>query len=72
MNPLQEGEELTPHARWGLLPILSWDAESFRKGDRIKQGAHNGLSSYLVNASLPQNGLGVSQNVRERDQPHTA
>ncbi len=46
-----------PHARGGLLPILSWDAESIRKGGRIKQkqGAHDAVSSYLASLSLPQN-----------------
>ena len=28
----QEGEEVMPHTRGGLLPILSCDAESIRKG----------------------------------------
>ena len=46
-----------PHTRGGLVPILSWDAKSLRKGDRIKQkqGAHNAVSSYLVSSSLSQN-----------------
>src|SRR5215470_3090104 len=46
-----------PHARGGLLPILSWNAKSIRKGSRIKQkqGAHDAVSSYLVSLSLPQN-----------------
>lgn len=30
------------------------------------------LSSCLVSAFLPQNGLGVSQNLRERARPHAA
>lgn len=72
IDPLQEGEALTLHARWGLLPIFSWDAESFRKGDRSQQVAHDGLSSCLVSPSLPQSGLGVSHNGKEWNQPHTA
>src|SRR5215467_4681170 len=46
-----------PHARGGLVPILSWTAKSIRKGGRIKQkqGAHDAVSSDLVSLSLPQN-----------------
>src|SRR5215470_6806420 len=46
-----------PHARGGLVPILSWNAKSIRKGSRIKQkqGAHDAVSSDLVSLSLPQN-----------------
>jgi hypothetical protein len=46
-----------PHARGGLVPILSWDAESIRKGNGSKQqqGAHDAVSSDLVSPSLPQN-----------------
>jgi hypothetical protein len=47
---LQESEELLPHACWGLLPILSWDAESLRQGCGVKQKqiAHDAVSSYRV------------------------
>jgi hypothetical protein len=57
LDTLQEGEEVMPHARGGLVPILGWDAESSRKGGRIKQkqGAHDAVSSDLVSLSLPQN-----------------
>jgi hypothetical protein len=50
LDPLQEGEEVMPHARGSLVPILSGDAESLRKGNRIKQqqGAHDAVSSDLV------------------------
>ena len=62
LDLLQEGEDLVAHAYRRLPPILSWDAESIRKGDRIKQkqGAHGAVSSYLVSTSLSQN-EGVSQ-----------
>jgi hypothetical protein len=56
LDALQEAEEGRSHARGGLLPILSWEAESIRKGGRIKpkQGAHDAVSSDLVSLSLPQ------------------
>jgi len=57
LDALQEGEEVMPHTRAGLMPILSWDAESLRQGGRIKQkqGAHDAVSSDLVSLSLLQN-----------------
>jgi hypothetical protein len=57
LDALQEGEEVMPHARGGLVPILSWDAEFRRQGGRSKQkqGAHDAVSSDLVSLSLPQN-----------------
>lgn len=57
LDALQEGEEVRPHARRGLVPIRSWDTESLRKGGRIKQkqGAHDAVSSDLVRLSLSQN-----------------
>jgi hypothetical protein len=57
LDALEEREEVMPHARGGLLPILSWNAKSIRKGGRIKQkqGAHDAVSSSLVSLSLPQN-----------------
>ena len=42
IDALQVGEELTPHARWGLLPILSWDSETFRKGEQDQAGRSRG------------------------------
>ena len=47
---LQESEKLLPHACRGLMPILSWDAESLRQGCGIKQKqiAHDAVSSCLV------------------------
>ena len=47
---LQESEALLPHACRGLVPILSWDAESLRQGDGIKQKqvAHDAVSSCRV------------------------
>jgi hypothetical protein len=36
LDALQKGEEVLPHARGSLVPILSGDAESLRKGGRIK------------------------------------
>jgi hypothetical protein len=46
----EESEKLMPHTCRGLVPILSWDAESLRKAYRIKQKqvAHDALSSCLV------------------------
>ena len=50
IDPLQECEELVPHARRGLVPIRSGDTESLRQGCRIKQKqvAHDAVSSCLV------------------------
>ena len=50
INLLQESEKLLPHACRGLMPILSWDAESLGQGCGIKQKqlAHDAVSSYLV------------------------
>jgi hypothetical protein len=57
LDALQEGEEVMPHARGSLVPILSWDTESIRQGGRIKQkhGAHDAVSSYLMSLCLSQN-----------------
>ena len=56
LDPLQEGEDLVSHARRSLPSIFSWDAESIREGNRIKQqGAHGAVSSYLVSPFLSQN-----------------
>src|SRR5262249_45402970 len=65
LDALQEGEEVLPHARGGLVPILSWDAESLRKGGRIKQkqGAHDTVSSDLVSLSLSQNAWHGSRKI---------
>jgi len=65
LDTLQEGEEVMPHARRGLLPIRSWDTESLRKGARIKQkqGAHDAVSSYLVSLSLSQNAWHGSRKI---------
>jgi hypothetical protein len=54
---LQEGEDLVSHARRCLPPILSWEAEAIRRGDRIKQkqGAHGVVSSSFVSPSLSPN-----------------
>jgi hypothetical protein len=51
---LQEREELVPHARRSLVPILSGDAESLRQGCRITQKpvAHDTVSLYLVLVSI--------------------
>ena len=57
----EEGEQHQPYAQRGLVPILGRNAELFRKGDRSKQVTHDGLSSYLMSAFLPQNGSGVSK-----------
>jgi hypothetical protein len=56
------------HARGGLLPILSRDAESIRKGDRMqpKQVTHDAVSSCLVSLSLSQKGWRVSKKSRVR------
>ena len=50
IDPLQERKELVPHACRGLVPILSWDAESLRPGCGIKQKqvAHDAVSSCFV------------------------
>jgi hypothetical protein len=55
-DPLQEGEAVMPHARGGLVPILGWEAESSRQGNRIKQqqGAHDAVSSDLVSHLYPK------------------
>jgi hypothetical protein len=47
---LEEHEKLVPHACRGLVPILSWDAESLRQGCGIKQKqvTHDVVSSCLV------------------------
>ena len=68
LDPLQEGEELLLHARWSLLPIFSWDAQSIRRGDRMKpkQVAHDAVSSCLVSLSLSQKGWHVSKKSRVR------
>src|SRR5262249_38490545 len=71
LNLLQEGEDLVSHAYRRLPPILSWDAESIRKGDRIqqKQGAHGAVSSYLVRPFLAQSALSAAW---QADRPGTA
>jgi hypothetical protein len=64
LDPLQEAEELLLHTHWSLLPILSRNAQSIRKGARIKLwGAHDAVSSYLVSTLLPHNGCRVSTNL---------
>ena len=47
---LEESEKLVPHTCRGLVPILSWDAESLREGYGIKkkQVTHDAVSSCLV------------------------
>jgi hypothetical protein len=52
----EEGAHHEPNASWGLLPILRRYVESFRKGYRLKQVAHDALYSCLVSTSLSQNG----------------
>src|SRR5262245_24210408 len=66
LDPLQKGEELLPHARWGLLPIFSRDAESIRQDDwmKPKRVAHDAVSSCLVSLSLAQKAWRVSQKSR--------
>ena len=71
LDPLQEGEEVMPHARGGLVPILSGDAESIRKGGRIKQqqGAHDAVSSDLVSLFLSQNAWHGSRKMSNASYP---
>ena len=50
IDRLEESEKLVPHACRGLVPILSWDAESLRQGCGIKQKqvTHDAVSLCLV------------------------
>ena len=67
--PLEEGEYLLLYARWGLVPILGWDAECIRQDDwmKPKRVAHDAVSSCLVSLSLSRKGWCVSQKSRVRD-----
>ena len=59
----EQGEHLKTHTQWGLWPLCSWYAASLWKGDRIKHGAHDAISSCLVSPSLSQNIWEVSRKV---------
>jgi hypothetical protein len=68
-DPLQEGEELLLHARWGLSPIFSRDAESIRQEDWSKptRVAHDAVSSCRVSLSLSPKEWRVSPKISVRD-----
>lgn len=55
-----------PDAQWGLLPILSRDAECLWQRCRITHVAHEAISSCLVSASVSQIGEPVSRKMTQR------
>jgi hypothetical protein len=62
----EKGAYYKPDAQWGLLPILSRDAEFLWKRCRIKHVAHDAISSGLVSASVSQIGERVSRKMTKR------